>query len=75
MSKHVIPGIDDDTEERELFTMSEWEKMLPSDFPEYKPLGPVCDCGGWKTYGEGKNDTYYHSSWCTILNYWKFKGF
>lgn len=63
-----IPGVDDDTDEIELFTQEEWDAMIPKDV--WKPNTPKCDCGGWKTYGE-KNDAFYHSSWCHVLNYYK----
>lgn len=65
-----IPGLDDKTEE--LISQEEWDIMFPKE-PNYKPIGPVCDCGGWKTYGQ-KNDAYYHADYCTIRNYYKWRG-
>ena len=51
-----VPGVEDDTEEIEVFTIADWEKMN----------SPSCTCGGWKTYGE-KNDRYFHSHWCDVV--------
>lgn len=69
-----IPGLDDETEEIPLFSQEEWDAMMPKDIPAYKPIGPACDCGGWKTYGQNKNDAYYHADYCTIRNYYKWRG-
>lgn len=59
----IIPGADDPTEEIELFTIPEWEKMrkeLDEDDKE-KWWIPKCQCGGDKTYGKNSN---LHSNWC-----------
>lgn len=58
-------GVDDDTEELPIFTQEEWDKIAPAFKPTYSWSIPICDCGGWKTYGE-TNNPEFHADYCSL---------